>query len=261
MGMGGGVLLVLGVILIFVYVRSKRRAGYLIAARASKVGELEQTASTVASEIDGGGFRHFAELSGQAVCPNPLISPLAEEPCLYYSMAITRRYEEEYYTRDKNGNQVRRTRTGTDVMSSESRQVDFELDDGSGQLAINVQGADFDGLMETVDRFEPGDVRGGVIRTRHGTIRVGAVGRNRRTLGYQYDERILPLDRRLTVVGEVSDARGALDCGTGGPVFIVSTRTKKEMIGSAEKIAKITSVISGICVVGGIGLLVAHFVG
>lgn len=261
MGIGGGILLALGVILIFVYVRSKRRAGYLIAARASKVGELESTASTVASEIDGGGFRHFAELTGQVVCPAPLTSPLAEVPCLFYSMSITRRYEEDYYTQDKNGNRVRRTRTGTEIMSSESQQVDFSLDDGTGQLPIKTQGADFDGLVETIDRFVPGNARGGQIRMGRFSLSIGGIGSNRRTLGYQYDESILPLDRRLTVVGEVSDARGALDCGTGGPVFVLSTRTKKELIGSAETTAKWTSIFSGLCLLGGIGLLIAHFVG
>lgn len=261
MGIGGGILLVLGIILIVVYVRSKRRAGYLIAARASKIGELASAASTVASEIEGGDYRQFAELTGDVICPTPLTSPLAELPCLYYSMSISRRYEEDYYTQDSKGNRVRRTRTGSEIMSSESQQVDFTLNDGSGQLGVTVQSVDYDGLQETVDRFVPGEQRGGRLQMGRFSLSIRGVGMNRRTLGYQYDETILPLDRRLTVVGEVSDARGALHCGTGGPVFIVSTRTKKEMIGSAEKTAKFTSIASGICLLAGIGLLIAHFVG
>ena len=261
MGIGGGVLLVLGVILIVVHVRSKRRAGYLIAARPSKAGELTATASTVAKEIEGGDFRHFAALRGQPVCASPLTSPLGERPCLYYSMTITRRYEEDYYTKDNEGRQIRRTRTGSEIMSSEVDQVRFDLKDPSGTIAVNPHDADYDGLVETVDRFEPGHAGNSQLRMGRFSLSIGGIGANRRTLGYHYAEEILPADQPLTVVGEVSDASGALVSGAGGPVFIVSTRTKKEIIGSAEKTARITAAASGICVLGGIGLLIAHLVG
>lgn len=258
MGVAGVILLVIGVFLVFIHVRAKRKAGYLIAARPSKVEELASTARTVAAEIEGGDFRQFAELRGRVVCPRPLVSPLAEAPCLYYRMTITRRYEEEYTTRDSDGRTVRRTRTGSETMSTETDQVGFEIDDASGRLAVAIQGADFDGLAETVDRFEPGHAGFGRLQMGRFSLTVGGVGANRRTLGYHYREEILPLDRPLTVVGEVSDASGALVSGKGGPVFIVSTRTKREIIGSAEKTAKITSVLSGLCALGGVGLLVAQ---
>ena len=260
MGIGGGILLVIGVILIFVHVRSKRRAGYLIAARPSKAGELASTAGTVAAEIEGGDFRHFASLYGKSVCPTPLISPLDERPCLYYSMTITRRYEEDYYTKDNEGRRVRRTRTGSQIMSSETDDTPFDLDDTTGSIDVNPRGADYDGLMETVDRFEPGHAGHSQLRMGRWTLSVGSAGGSRRTLGYHYSEHVLPANQTLTVVAEVSDATGALVLGKGGPVFIISTRTKKEIIGSAEKMARITAAASGICVLGGIGLLIAHFV-
>lgn len=258
MGVAGVILLVIGAFLVFIHVRAKRKAGYLIAARPSKVGELEHGAKTVASEIEAGGYRHFAELRGQVVCRQPLISPLAEAPCLYYRMTITRRYEEEYTTRDSDGRTVRRTRTGTETMSTETDQTGFELDDTSGVLPIAIQGADFDGLVDTVDRFEASHAGYGRLSMGRFSLTVGGIGANRRTLGYHYREEILPIDRPLTVVGEVSDASGALVSGKGGPVFIVSTRTKRDIIGSAEKTAKITSVLSGLCMLGGIGLLVSR---
>lgn len=258
MGIGGGVLFVLGVILIVVHVRSKRRAGYLIAARPSKAGELAQTAGTVAAEIEGGDFRHFASVYGKSVCPEPLISPLAERPCLYYSMTITRRYEEEYYTKDNEGRRVRRTRTGSQVMSRETDDTPFDIDDGTGTIDVNPRDADYDGLVETVDRFEPGHAGHSQLRMGRWSLSVSGAGGGRRTLGYHYAERILPVEQPLTVVAEVSDATGALVLGVGGPVFIISTRTKKEIIGSAEKTARMTAAISGICVLAGIGLLLAH---
>lgn len=257
MGVAGVILLVIGAFLVFVHVRAKRKAGYLIAARPSKIGELSATAATVASEIEAGGFRQFAELRGGPVCERPLISPLAEAPCLYFRMSITRRYEEEYTTRDSDGRRVRRTRTGSETMSSETDQVAFGLDDTSGTVPVG-RGAEFDGLLTTVDRFEESHAHLGRLTMGRFALSVGAIGSDRRTLGYHYREEILPVDRPLTVVGEVSDAEGRLVAGKGGPVFLVSTRTKREIIGSAEKTARITSVLSGLCMLGGIGLLVSR---
>jgi len=253
---GGVVVLLIAVGLVVAHVFARRKEGALLSAPPSTAAELLQIAKTVAGEIGGGGFKQFAEVSGAARCPRPLRSPLGEAVCLYYRMTITRRYEEEYWERDQQGNQVRRTRSGTEVMSTESNGTDFEVEDGTGSIQVRLDGADFDGLRKTVDRFEPG---GDGMRVGFGrfSLSVSAPMGGRRTLGYEYDEVVLPAETRLTVIGEVDDGGGRLGVGRGGPMFIVSTRTKKEMVGSARKTAKITAVLSGICALTGIGLVIA----
>ncbi|MEZ4473096.1 MAG: GIDE domain-containing protein [bacterium] len=253
----GIIFLIIGVVLVVVHVLARRKEGRLVAARPFTSGELATVASTVAGEIGDGGFKQLAELVGEADCARPLQSPLGQVPCLYYSMRISRRYEEEYWERDQNGNQVRRTRSGTEIMSSESQGVDFDLVDHAGALRVRLQGADFDGLRKTVDRFEPGGDGGG-MRLQFGgfSMAIGTLGSGRRTLGYEYDESVLPVQGRLTVVGEVTDAHGGLSVGKGGEIFLVSTRSKAEMLGSARKTAKLTAAFSGICAAAGVVLLV-----
>lgn len=255
---GGVVVLLLAVGLVIWHVIARRKEGRLVAARPSTAGELAQIAKTVAGEIGGGGFKQFAELAGQVQCPQPLRSPLGSATCLYYRMSISRRYEEEYWDTDSKGNRTRRTRSGSEVMSSETRGCDFDLVDASGAVRIRLDGADFDGLRKTVDRFEPGGDGGG-MRIGFGgfSMTVGAIGSGRRTLGYEYDEVVLPAEGRLTVIGEVDDSGSGLSVGKGGPMFIVSTRTKQEMIGSARTTAKYTAIGSGVLALVGIGLLVA----
>ena len=146
--------------------------------------------------------------------------------------------------------------SGTEVMSSESNGVDFDLVDGSGAVRVSLRGADFDGLQKTVDRFEPGGDGGMRLQFGGFSMAIGTLGSGRRTLGYEYDESVLPAQGRLTVVGEVTDAQGGLSVGKGGEIFLVSTRSKAEMLGSARKTAKLTAAFSGICAAAGVVLLV-----
>lgn len=256
---GGVILLVIGVGLIVWHVMARRKAGELKVAKAARVANLLDLAAQMASEIGDGGLTEFVELTGKPQA-EPLISPLGERPCLHYRMTVTHKYEEEHTTRDSEGRERRETRTGSEVMSSESDTRDFVLDDGSGQIAVRLAGADFDGLVESVDRFEPAMSSGGSLRMGRWSFSVGSLGRGRRTLGYQYQEHVLPFGVPLTVIGQASDAASALSLGRGGLRFIVSTRSRAEIIGSAEKVAKFTAAGSGVCVLAGLGLMIAHWV-
>jgi hypothetical protein len=83
-------------------------------------------------------------------------------------------------------------------------------------------------------------------------------GNHRRTLGYRFEERILPLDRSVYVLGEVADTADGLvlrkPATTEGP-YVVSLKSEAELIQSKEasakwlKIGAIASVITGIALV------------
>lgn len=261
MTIAGGVLLVVAAVLVFVHVRARKRIGALLSARRATAGELAQIARTVAGEVGGGGFSEMAELVGQVRCDRPLVSPLGERPCLYYTMSVRRQYEEDYEERDSNGNVRRRTRRGSETMSSQSEHAPFELVDETGSVEVRLDGADYDQLVETVDRFEPaaGGMHGGLVLGRF-SMSVPALGHGRRTLGYQYEEKVLPLEGPLTIVGQVTDQHGGLAVARGGLAFIVSRRSKGEMLGKAKSTATWTSVASGVVALVGAGLLIAGLI-
>lgn len=245
-------LIVAAVVLVVVHVFARRKTGHLLAAQNATPGALAALASKVAGELGGGGFSEFATLTGQGATEQPLVSPLGVRPCLYYRMTVTRRYEEEYTERDDKGNTHRKTRTGSETMSTQEEFCDFHLQGEDGHLPVHLEGASFDNLIETVDRFEPAGNGMAVLSLGRFRMSLGSVGSGRRTLGYHYREHVLPAGTHLTVVGLVTDARGGgLSSGRGGPAFIVSTRTKREMLGSAKRTANITAIASGLCLVGG----------
>ncbi|MCB9524121.1 MAG: hypothetical protein H6702_12245 [Myxococcales bacterium] len=258
-------MLVIGIILIVAavglgvaHVMARRKTGYLLAASDQTAGALADIARRVAGEIGGGGFQEFVTLTGHARCDQPLMSPLGERPCLYYRATVTRQYEEEYEERDSQGNVRRRTRRGSETMSSQSEHVDFLLVDDPGDIDVRLHGADFDGLVKTVDRFDPqGGFGGGTLSYGRFSMQVGGMGRGRRTLGFQYTEHILPAAVDLTVVGQATDRGGRMQIGAGGPAWIVSTKSKAEMIGAAKQTASLTAALSGVCALAGVGLTIA----
>jgi hypothetical protein len=245
-------LIVAAVVLVVVHVFARRKTGHLLAAANATPGGLSDLASKISGELGGGGFSEFATLTGEGATEQPLVSPLGVRPCLYYRMTVTRRYEEEYTERDQQGNTRHKTRTGSETMSTQEEFCDFHLQGSDGHLPVHLEGASFDNLIETVDRFEPAGNGMAVLSLGRFRMSLGNVGSGRRTLGYQYREHILPAGTQLTVVGLVTDSRGGgLSAGRGGAAFIVSTRTKKEMLGSAKRTANLTAIGSGLCLLAG----------
>lgn len=259
---GGVVLIVVAAGLVVWHVVSRRKAGYLTAARRRSAGELRRSAETLARELgESGGLDEMVELVGDVRCPEPLTSPLGERPCAHYRMRIVREYEEEYEQRESDGTVRRGTRRSSETMSTQSESRDFDLVDESGALRVRLEGASFDGLTETVNRFEPGEQMGANVSFGRFSMALGRLGPGRRTLGFRYHEVVLPLDRRLTVIGRANDAGGEVAVGAGGNAFLVTTRSKSEIIGSAETTAKITAALSGIALLAGLGLVIAGALG
>lgn len=256
----GVVLLVLTAIFAVVHVVQRRKIGHLLTAKQTTIGELANTARAVAGELGGGGFEEMAALTGTVKCDSPLVAPLSGRPCLHYSMSVKRRYEEDYERQDGNGNRVHDTRRGTETMSTQSESTGFVLVDASGTLPVDADGLDHNARIETVDRFEP--EHGGLnIGFGRFSMTVSAPMGRRRTLGYEYEEHIVPVDGQFTAVGRVSDKSGRLAMGRGGPIFTLSRQSRDEQIGSAKGTAHWTGIASGIgLIVGAILTIVGAIV-
>jgi len=252
----------------------------LLLARRSQQRKLREIAGTETSTVQGlldaakyvaerlgeaGSFSQMAELKGTIRCDSPLTSEIAGQSCAYYQMRVTREYEEEYWENDdRHGTRVRRTRRGSEQVAGNSQMVPFWLEDATGRILVNPEHAEID-TVKVVDRFEPAHDSGG-----HGVLRLGGfhleVGiplSGRRTLGYHFEERVLPLDRRVYILGEVHDAPGQLVVERPkerGRSFIISLKSEEDLIRSTEATARhllIGAVASG---AAGIGLIIAGLV-
>lgn len=99
-------------------------------------------------------------------------------------------------------------------------------------------------LEKVADRFEP-NTSGTTLRFGAFSFDLGnmvATG-GRRTAGYSYREEILPVGRRVYVLGAASDANGALTIVKPmeqGQRFMVSLRTRDQVLQSAQSSARWT---------------------
>ncbi|HEY9879271.1 MAG TPA: E3 ubiquitin ligase family protein [Leptolyngbyaceae cyanobacterium] len=242
MAIFGVILLIVGVVLFFVRQDQKNRAASLKLARKVTTTELQSMAKAVADEIGGGDWRDYVKLWGEVHVESPLLSELKQQPCVYYSFTVLREYEETVKEKNSDGEMVTRVQRGTETLSSHSQSVPFYLTDGPGKVLVNPEGADIE-TVEVLNDFQPGDPAGGLLSygTFRRTLSVGLGVSNRRTLGYRYQESILPLGRSLLVVGEAGDQTGTVAIAKpldGKQHFIIALKPDDALAQEADRNAQ-----------------------
>jgi hypothetical protein len=254
----GILLLIVGTILFFVQRAQRQRAFSLKSARSVTVAELQQLASDIASEIGGGHWRDYIKLNGMIRCDRPLTSELKQEPCVYYKMSVSREYEETVTKRDRHGNPVKETNRGSETISSNQRSVAFYLEDATGRIEVNPEGAQLDSIKALED-FQP-EGAGRMIAYGGFSLVVGAPDSHRRTLGYRYRESILSINQRVLVVGMFSDHGGYLRIQKptdSANTFLVSLKDEETLTKAADNGAQ--SALYGMIACLGLGALLVLF--
>jgi hypothetical protein len=109
-----------------------------------------------------GVFVGEVEVEGVCVRRDPFISYLAEKPCVVYRWSVDehwRRARQETYTDDKGNTRTRTViDTGSDTVASGGESGGFYIQDDTGYVWVNPEGADMDTLTmfdRDVDRSDP----------------------------------------------------------------------------------------------------------
>lgn len=256
----GGVL-GLGLSLGFFY-GFKRTADKVHTIKATKTAttqELADLTAAVAKDLGPGSFRQEAELKGTITCPNPLRAELSNQPCVWYSYTVSREYEETILASDSEGRQVQQIRRGSEVVASNTRSCLFELQDSTGKIWVDPEGAEIQSL-KSHSSFQPGDLSSGMrIGNFILNAALGLSAGGRQTLGFRSEEHILPVDKAAFVLGEASDGDGQLKIRKPekkGALFLISTKSEEEIVKGAmgaETGFLIGSIILGI---GGLTALI-----
>ncbi len=263
--------LVFAAILFFVKRSEEEKLGYIKAIETSNCRDLIEEVKAITERMGkGGSFRRLVELKGVIKCDNPLTSEVAKQKCVYYTMSVTRQIEETYEEKDAQGKVERKTRKKTDTVASNTQSLPFYVEDNTGKVLVNPNGAELD-PVRIIDKFEPGEMNAGRTIT-FGDFSFNTSGFNfgswvqpqagNRTLGYNFTESVLPLERKVYVLGEASDADGELvikapkDKGR----FIVSLKSEEELMASGAasiKFATMGMIVSGLL---GLGLVIYSFI-
>jgi hypothetical protein len=229
----GIILIVVGIVLFFIKQNQSHKGFSIKSANSTNVKELESTAHSITQEIGGGSWRDYVKVWGKISASQPLISELKNEPCVYYTMTVKREYEETIQKQDSEGKWVQETKRSSDVVSSNQRKIPFILEDQTGTISVNPEGAEIE-TVKVLDQFVSGEARGQMISFGGFSLALGSSNNNsqRRTLGYHYTEHILPIEHNILVVGEVSDETGNLMLTKpleAGKRFIISLKTEQSL--------------------------------
>jgi hypothetical protein len=233
----GLALIGLSVLLIFLRKKSQDKLLEIKSTQTSTAKDLADLCQSVKDGIgNSGGFKQLSEVKGVVKCAKPLNGELSKQPCVYYAMDVSERNEETYYEKDSKGNSVRRTRTGSTSVASNSQSVHFEVEDTTGRITVNPNGADIE-PVQVVSKYEPSTQGRSSISFGSFSFNVGRSSGDRKILGYEFTEKIVPLDRRVYVIGEASDSSGELmiqQPSEKGKPFIITLKSEEELTKGTE---------------------------
>ncbi len=254
----------IGLILGFVQRHQRATALSIKSARRATIAELIHMAEEIAQEIGGGSWRDYVKVLGTVECDRPLMSELKQEPCVYYTMSVRRDYEETVMRTDSKGKSYRETQRRSETVATNTQSIPFWLHDTTGKIEVNPDEAAIDSV-KLLDEFRPDQASSDVLRYGAFSQALGRAerGGDRHTLGYRYSESILPLGRRVLVVGEVSDHSGSLVLrkpSAPGQKWLISLKTDDELAAKADQGAKQAGIAMKVCLIGGAMLIIMGLV-
>lgn len=263
-----GICLLVAAVILYVTHRGKKAEhAWITETKLYPVEHLRELADSMREGLGRGSLRFPATVRGLVRSAEPLVSELAEVPCVHYDMRVARRYEETRWETDSQGNRSRRTVQGSETVASNKRSIAFELEGSTGTVEVQP-GEDTDWITEkTLSRFNPdhGGGGGGSFGRFRFDAGGGFGGGGRRTLGYQFEERAIPVGREIWVLGEVTeDLDGDLRIVTPEDEdghLIVSVKSRQELLKSTGSLATTLFVLAILAAVVGFVLLVVGLVG
>lgn len=213
----------------------------------------------IVKELGAGSFSQMVKLSAKAESDSPLTGEFSGNPCVYFESEVIHKYKVLQERKDSEGKVTKNWVTKTETVGDTKRGDEFRLNDGSGAVEINIQGAELT-TNEVVDNFKPANGAGSTSFS-FGNF-TARFDNGFKTIGYSEVERNIGIGASLFVIGEINDRNGRLMISKPADEenpFIVSVKTEASMLKGLEGSAKM-SLYGGIAAaVIGLGLLVASF--
>jgi hypothetical protein len=204
------------------------------------------TAANLQQQLGNGSLSEgrLCEVKGIIECDNPLVAPMTKQPCVAYNHQVERRYEE----RDSDGS----TRTNSETVHHDSRQVNFWVRDETGRVLILPERAQLE-LIQSASHFESGPSMGFQIDLSRGVVDFQA---GSGTNGFHYTESVLPLGQQVYVLGSLQNRQGQpVLAARDKQRFLISWRSEEELVQSAAKWTTGFYAVAGLLVAVGLGLM------
>lgn len=217
----GLILIGFGVGALFLIQKKKTRLFEIRSTQTSSIKELKDTCRAVCDDLgSSGAFRQAVEVKGVAKCDTPLAGEFSNMACVYFESVVR--------IQRKNSDGKWETHT----VSSNSRRVNFFVEDGSDIIEVNPNSAAIDAL-QVYSRPQNGQV---------------------------FTEKIVPIDRQIYVFGEASDSSGQLTIqapSEPGKPFFISVKSEEELTITTQ--TEIKNLLIGVIVLWVIGVFLTWY--
>jgi hypothetical protein len=231
------ILVALAIIGLIVGIAQKLKAGRVGGAPLAKTGDVAARGPAAA------GPRGAVSVEGNLLCQQPLVSPVSGTPCLWFSVKVTATWKDGDTEKSKEFN-------------NEKVAAQFAIDDGSGPVWIDArEGGDFEPNQVKTETKSPG-LLGGITGQdlMFGNYRVTTGAFNAGTK-YRVEEKVLPVVQRMYACGKAADGGGAITSPSWRSL-ILSNKSRDEILGSAQKMAKIFLIGSPVALAAGVALAI-----
>lgn len=208
----GFVVLGLAVVAAIAGFLQRRKLGVIIATPCKTTAEAGASTNEVSCE-------------GNVQAITPLTAPCSGRPCIYYEVEVKQSWEKSVAT--ENG--VKK-KTGTNTAHKSQAGSTFQLDDGSGPVAVKLENA-IDGTFET--SFEGKGGGYGYMTFGQLQVQINHPSEGSAT-GTKCVERIIPADGKLFVLGKVENQTIQKRDGMLGKIML-STKGRDHLMGSSKR--------------------------
>lgn len=230
----GMAIVALGIIGIIWGIFQKMKAGRVSDAPFVKTGDAASKGLQVATP------KGAISVEGAVQCAAPVTAPVSGQPCLWYHLKATVSWKDGEESKSKE-------------LENQKVAAAFSVDDGSGAVFIEAsEGGDFEPTQSKKDSKKVGliaGIKGTDLTFGSYTISTG-IGSMEET--YEVEEEYMPLQPRLYVCGKATE-RGVIT-SPDWRQLLLSNKTRDELLGSAQKTAKMSLLGGGIAFAIGSGL-------
>lgn len=213
----------------------------MLAGRRQKGLQQEMQKGSVISVREAqAGAR--VELYGTIISQQPLKTPFSGRECVYYEYELERQVE----NRDAQG----RTNLRWERVSSDRQSSPFVLQDSSGSIAIQPEGADMD-PVNLGEQFVQSNAIPGFLQS----FTQQLTGFNTRAT-----EKALLTNAQAYVMGTVVQAGSGLAVVKGQGKMLVSHKTEAEVERATKRNAMVMNILGIILGIGGVALAIISLV-
>ena len=239
---GGVICLVLGAVAFFVWRSQQKSLNAMLLTETLTCADLGELARAASDAVGAGSFGQRCEVVGVAAPGDQgvLTAPESGREVVWHRSEAIEHYWDTERDSDGDKRQVERTR----VVASHVSQAPFVVRDQTGEIVVEVAGADVDNAPVLANTYERDlskvEIGSGLLANI-----AEAFLQKDTTIGIERKEWGLAPGQRLYVLAEASDRSGRLAMmKPADGKFMISTRTEEELRSSKRGFANVARVLA-----------------